>query len=182
MKSLKNIASQPISVPLVADEITELHAARLLLLLRKCGTNNRVAGLTKLAKLDFLVRYPLFLNRLAEHLKNQITSATSAVESAMIRHHYGPWDKRYYKVLPFLESRKLIKVSKQKTTYVFELTNEGKMLADTMTTRHEFADQLEQMKRVKKLVGKKSGTSLKNLIYEAFNTEIVKKPLGEVIS
>lgn len=181
MKSLKNIALQPISVPLVADEITELHAARLLLLLRKCGTGNRVEGLTKLAKLDFLIRYPIFFNRLAAHLEKQITSATSAVESAMIRHHYGPWDKRYYKVLPFLESRKLITVSKQGATYVFELTKEGKELADTMAKRHEFTNQLEQMKRVKELVGKKSGTALKNLVYAVFNTEIAKKPLGEVI-
>jgi DNA-binding PadR family transcriptional regulator len=181
MKSLTNISSQPLSIPLVADDITELHAARMILLLRKCGTGNRVKGLTKLAKLDFLVRYPAFFNRLSVHLQKQVTAVMETVESVMIRHHYGPWDKRYYTVLPFLESRNLITVSKEGATYVFELTRNGKRLADDISKRSEFADQVEQMKQVKELVGKKSGTALKNIVYEVFDTEIAQKPLGDII-
>jgi len=181
MRSLKHMAFQPLSVPLAADEITEFHAVRMLLLLRKCGTANRVEGLTKLAKLDFLVRYPAFFNRLATHLQKPVAAATVSVESVMVRHHYGPWDKRYYKILPFLESRRLMTVSKKGPAYVFELTEEGKNLAEVVSKRPEFALQAEQMKRVKDLVGKRTGTSLKNLVYEVFDAEVAEKPLGEII-
>ena len=182
MRSLRNMAGQPLSVPLAADDITELHAVRLVLLLRKCGTRNRVDGLTKLAKLDFLVRYPAFYSRLAAHLQKQVVaSSTASVESTMIRHHYGPWDKRYYKVLPFLESRKLLSIYKRGATYVFELTEDGKKVADAVAKRREFAEQTEQMKRVKELVGKKTGTFLKKLFYEVFDAEIAQKRLGEII-
>ena len=182
MKALKNMGREPLSVPLAADDVTELHAVRLLLLLRKCGTRNRVEGLTKLAKLDFLIRYPTFFRRLATQLQKQVvTASSSSVESAMIRHYNGPWDKRYYKVLPFLESRKLISIHKRGITYVFELTENGKKVADAVAKQTEFADQIEQMKKVKHLVGKKSGTFLKKLFYEVFDAEIAQKRLGEII-
>ena len=168
-------------MPLAADDITELHAVRLLLLLRKCGTRNRVEGLTKLAKLDFLVRYPAFFSRLAAHLQKQVVASTASVESTMIRYHYGPWDKRYYKVLPFLESRKLLSIYKRGATYVFELTEDGKKVADAVAKRTEFAEQTEQMMKVKELVGKKTGTFLKQLFYEVFDDEIAQKRLGEII-
>ncbi len=55
----------PAGLPLTADQITEFHAARLMLLLHLCGVKNRIEGLTKLAKLDFFVRYPAFFLRAA---------------------------------------------------------------------------------------------------------------------
>ena len=56
MKSLRNFASQAAGLPLLADDVLEFHAARLLLLFRVCGTKDRIDGLTKMAKLDFFVR------------------------------------------------------------------------------------------------------------------------------
>jgi hypothetical protein len=59
MKSLKNLADRPAAAALVADDILEFHAGRLLLLLSTCGgTGGSINGLTKMAKLDFFVRYP----------------------------------------------------------------------------------------------------------------------------
>ena len=58
MKSIKQIGFAPVSLPLSADNIVEFHAARILLLISLCGTGNRIDGLTKMAKLDFFVRYP----------------------------------------------------------------------------------------------------------------------------
>lgn len=182
MRSLRNIASLPKGVALVADDVTEFHAARLLLLLRLCGTAGRIDGLTKLAKLDFFVRYPDFFARLARHLGQPVEAATSAVESAMVRHHYGPWDKRYYQVLPFLISRSAIAVEKERGAYVFRLTDLGKVVAKKLADLPEYGPLVEQMKRVKKLVGRKSGSHLKNLIYDLFAKEVRHKPLGEIIS
>jgi hypothetical protein len=175
------IGALPRGLPLVADDVTEFHAARLLLLLKNCGVSSRIEGLTKLAKLDFLVRYPDFFTKIAKHLGSDTTPATTDVESHMVRHHYGPWDKRYYQILPFLEARELIDVTKEDGTYIFSLTGRGKALVAQLTKRVEFSALIQQMKQVKQLVGSKTGSKLKCLIYEVFNEEVAAKPLGEVI-
>jgi hypothetical protein len=181
MKSVLRASETPRSFPLAADMFTELHASRLLLLLRICGVSGRIEGLTKLAKLDFFVRYPDFFERIAQHLGENVESATSSVESAMVRHHYGPWDKRYYQILPFLEARSLITIKKEGQAYIFELTDSGKSIASTFSKESEFTAQVSQMRRVKSVLGNKSGSRLKRLIYEVFDEEIAEKTLGRVI-
>jgi hypothetical protein len=181
MKSVLRASETPRSFPLAADMFTELHASRLLLLLKICGVSGRVEGLTKLAKLDFFVRYPDFFERIAQHLGENVESATSSVESAMVRHHYGPWDKRYYHILPFLEARSLITIQKEGKAYIFELTDTGKKVASTFSKAPEFMAQISQMRRVKNVLGNKSGSRIKHLIYEIFEEEIAHKALGRVI-
>lgn len=181
MKSLRNLDQEPTALPLVVDDITELHASRLLLLLKVCGQSGRIEGLTKLAKLDFFVRYPSFFRRVANHLKKDTSVRTGEVDSEMVRHHYGPWDKRYYSVLPFLESRRLITVSKVSNTYLFTLTEEGVRAAKSLERLSEFDEQVSRMREVKRLLGAKKGSVLKELVYEVFEEEVANKHLGEMI-
>jgi hypothetical protein len=181
MKSVRTLGLTPRSLPLSADDITELHAARLLLLFHYCGSGEKIEGLTKLAKLDFFVRYPSFFERVASYLGKVISVASDQDESPMVRHHYGPWDKRYYQVLAFLESRGLITVQKQGSTYDFTLTELGQKKAKVLSKSDPFAHLIEQMKAVKKLLGRKNGTQLKNLVYEIFDKEVKQRRLGELI-
>ena len=126
MKSLSRLGTRPASLPLAAAAVLEFHAARLLPLLHICGTAGRIDGLTKMAKLDFFVRYPDFFEaaRAVVEPAPQSTPVNSAeaVESSMVRHHYGPWDKRYDQVLAHLEGRRLITVSKLKNSYQIALS------------------------------------------------------------
>ncbi len=114
MKSLKNLQGIPAGEPLLADEVLELHAARLLLLIRCCGTKMRedgtyrIDGLTKMAKLDFFVRYPQFFAEVCRKLDVPSDTPAGGIESAMVRFHYGPWDQRYYHILGYLEARGLL--------------------------------------------------------------------------
>jgi hypothetical protein len=181
MKSVLRASETSRSFPLAADMFTELHASRLLLLLKICGISGRIEGLTKLAKLDFFIRYPDFFERIALHLGKNVESATTSVESAMVRHHYGPWDKRYYHILPFLEARDLITIKKEGKAYIFELTDGGKKVASMLSKDSDFGTQVSQMRRVKNVLGSKSGSRLKSLIYEVFDQEIANKALGRVI-
>jgi hypothetical protein len=182
MKSIHNLARQPASVPLVADQVLEFHAARLLLLLKICGVAGRIEGLTKLAKLDFFVRYPQFFATLAEKLGAAAPARTAHVESSMVRHHYGPWDKRYYHVLAYLKAKGLITVEKEGKGFTFRLTDAGKAVAATLASKPSFAGLTVQMAEVKKLLGGKAGTTLKNLVYETFDKEVAQRSLGEVIA
>lgn len=182
MKSIRNLGSQPAGIPVAADDLLEFHAARLLLLLHICGKSGRIDGLTKLAKLDFFVRYPHFFEKATrQEGQANLDSTTDITESSMIRHHYGPWDKRYYQVLPYLEGCQLITVAKLDTAYEFRLTGLGRKAAKRLSGDPSFAGVVGQMRQVKRAFGNRSGSSLKNLIYRIFDAEVAQRSLGEVI-
>lgn len=95
----------------------EYHAARLLLLIESVSRRSgSLDGLTKLAKLDFLVRYPNFLRRLLMQDAidisavdgTEILPVAESVESRMMRYKYGPWDNLYYPLVGSLISRALV--------------------------------------------------------------------------
>lgn len=185
MKSLVRLGSQPASLPLAADDILEFHAARLLLLMHVCGTSGRIDGLTKMAKLDFFTRYPDFFAAARAAIdKTVVTSAREddAVESSMVRHHYGPWDKRYYQVLGVLEAKQLITVIKHKQSYQIALSPLGKERAKALASRPSFQDLIARQREVKRVFGSKSGTFLKDLIYRLFDKEVGRRTLGQVIT
>jgi len=182
MRSFQHIGEVPAAQALAADEILELHASRLLMLLRFTGTANRIEGLTKLAKLDFFVRYPDAFDRMAAYLRVNMRATTSLVESPMVRYHYGPWDRRYYQILPFLEARGLIQVQRKDGAFIFALTESGRQIAESLSKEPAFVELREQMRQVKKLLGPKTGSAIKKLIYKVFKEEVTERPLGEVIT
>lgn len=186
MKSLNRIGMCPVSLPLSADDIVEFHAARLLLLFSVCGVSGRIDGLTKMAKLDFFARYPAFFEaaRAATAPTDTVNVPESdeAVESAMVRHHYGPWDKRYYHVLAYLEAKQLITVTKERNSYRMALTDLGRERSRALAARPSFAPLVGRMREVKKTFGARSGAFLKGLIYRLFDAEVRQRPLGEVIN
>lgn len=188
MKSVKRLGTYSVSLPLLADDVIEFHAARLLLLFNYCGVSGRIDGLTKMAKLDFFARYPDFFavaRRAAlpdvEGGQESQGDSDAAVEAAMVRHHYGPWDKRYYHVLAHLEAKQLISVAKHGNSYQLRLTDEGMERAKGLAQKASFAPLVERMREIKKVFGSKSGSTLKKLIYRLFDEEVGQRPMGEVI-
>ena len=148
------------------------HEARILLLIdRFTATKRGLNGLTKLAKLDFLLRYPAMLDRLlAEDGLHwpQGTQPTSserrAVESRMTRYKYGPWDQRYYSVLGSLAARDLITYSGADRAE-FRVTADGAIAAATLAETDEWAVVTQRIDLLKRHFNK-SGTALKTLIYD----------------
>jgi hypothetical protein len=181
MKSLNNLEKEPAGIPLLADDVLEFHAARLLLLFKICGISSRIDGLTKMAKLDFFVRYPQFFNVICEKLGKEHDPAPETVESSMVRFHYGPWDKRYYHILSYLEGKGLINITRKGNQFRFELTVLGNTAADQLIHASSFKELTEHMKKVKKEFGDKSGSTLKKWIYEIFDEEVGKRAMGETI-
>ena len=181
MKSLKNLRRQSVTLPLLADDVVEFHAARVILLLRLCGTKGRITGLTKMAKLDFFVRYPQFFSAVCEALGKEVDTLPYVVESSMVRYHYGPWDQRYYHILGYLESRGLLEVVRQGKAFQLSLTSFGKGVATRLEKESAFAQLVAQMRQVRKVLGRKSGSGLKALVYDTFDREVVQLSRGEVI-
>ena len=116
------------------ERSNDYHVARLLILLRHFAPEGKKAlvGLTKLAKLDFLLRYPSFTDVLfgsrgvAWPLGAEPTdSERNAVESRMIRYKFGPWDDRYYILLGSLVGMGLASVATKGRALTVGLTEEG---------------------------------------------------------
>ena len=182
MKRLRQLGETPISSPLPAEAIFELHAARMILLLKHCGVRGRIDGLTKVAKLDFFVRYPEFFRKAALALGQTLDTPTkSSTDSSMVRYRYGPWDNRYYHLLSYLESTGLVSIERVDTRYRITLTSGGETLAGTIGKDSSYDALIQHMKDVKRTMGGKAGTTLKKLIYQQFESEVGQKPLGEVI-
>lgn len=189
MKSINNLQVVPAGQTISSDDIVELHSARLLLLISICGTNDRktqlprIDGLTKIAKLDFFVRYPAFFERVARELGAEIAPLTQTIESKMVRYHYGPWDERYYQLLPYLEARNLISIKKdpEHNKYQFFLTESGKSVVRSLSEAREFQSLRENINQVARVLRGKTGNQLKNLVYQVFDEEVAKKSLGERI-
>lgn len=185
MRSLNRLGTQPISLPLTADDIVEFHAGRLLLLIEICGIKGSINGLTKMAKLDFFSRYPDFFEVARAAFTpspDEQSPKYDVPESAMVRYHYGPWDKRYYHVLAYLEARGLINVRKEKKAYQISLTDLGRERAKLLAARPSFTLLVARMKEVKKVFGGKTGGFLKTLIYQVFDKEVGQRAMGKRIS
>jgi hypothetical protein len=178
------------------EEDDDLHLARLLILLGTFVGKNQtgsVEGLTKLAKLDFLLRYPTYLERAlearkkviaAENIKPKEEAAVQeherhSVESAMVRFKFGPWDHRYRRFLNLLIARGLATVTTEGRTYHISLTVAGIAKAQELMNLVD-NKELSNRTRVIKRHFNIGGTSLKDFIYETF-PEIVSLRLGEEI-
>lgn len=181
MRSFRRLGALALASPLLADDVVEFHAARLLLLIATCGIKGRITGLTKLAKLDFFVRYPQFFDEACRKTMAGVGSAARGVESSMIRFKYGPWDHRYYQVLPYLEGLGLISVEESEKSIELSITSEGQRIAALLAQQSAFAELVDQIRRVGGVFGRKSGSSLKKLIYKLFQNEVVNRQFGEVI-
>lgn len=165
-----------------------LQLGRLLVLLRVFGgktSGHAVEGLTKLAKLDFLLRYPAYLER-ALAARGVAAEATeiedyerNSVEAHMVRYRYGPWDYRYRCLLNILVGQGLVHVETDKRTIVIRLTDEGKNVADALVGDPAYSTIVMRAGLLKKHFNL-GPTQLMKFIYETF-PEVVSLSLGETI-
>ena len=176
------------------------HAARILVLIRRCGSPQQsttkmpgVKGRTLLAKLDFFLRYPMYLIKAARIAEAEETSSkrvlaqaasmaepAKTVESPMVRYKYGPWDHTYYLVLAYLIGKGLIRVDMEGRTEVFRVTDRGRGVADALSETPAYAELVGRASLVHGLFGGFSGNRLKTYIYERF-PEVVARKHDELI-
>ena len=171
------------------DNNHDIHLARLLILFSILSTKEygkTIVGLTKVAKLDFLLRYPTALEKAMEienkpfkkvNVKNH---EKTSVESKMIRFKFGPWDHRYWSFLSILSSKKLIKISKIGDTNIFQITEKGKKLSEDFIKNTEFDDYVNRSKLISTHFGKLTATTLMNKMY-VLRPELKEMEYGEKI-
>jgi hypothetical protein len=170
------------------DQSPGLHAARLLLLLdvfAEDGQGGAIEGLTKLAKLDFLLRYPLMLKRALE-AKGRSTRDVQledherqSVESQMVRYRFGPWDHRYRQFLNILVAKGLVAINIEGRKVVITLTEPGRDNARQLAAQDVFEPYSRRARLLKRHFDM-TGTKLMRFIYNTF-PEIVTLRSNEPI-
>jgi hypothetical protein len=131
------------------EDSDALHEGRLLVLLAAFSGRDgsgEIGGLTKLAKLDFLLRYPVLLER-ALRARGKSTSAVQVeeherdnVESKMVRYRFGPWDPRHRRFVNLLAAKQLVRVYVDGRTVRVGLTPRGRELGSRLADTPEFRD------------------------------------------
>lgn len=166
-----------VDAAITTEQADQLHEARLLLLLRHAANRGQgtVEGITKLAKTDFLLRYPLYFQRVLDKLnkgrKRPLTVPMQpyeedTVESKMIRFRYGPWDPRYRRWIGILVAKGLADTYLKGRTVHVKLTERGIEMAGQLAEQDEFRDLDARSRLIDKTVGSRSGEWLKETIYE----------------
>jgi hypothetical protein len=177
--------------PLHAEDIDEFHVTRLLLVIEHCGTGARptLEGRTKLAKLDFFVRYPAFLESAVSTFLAmgqdvpEFSAGPEGVEASMVRYRYGPWDHRYYDLIALMAGRGLILVRPRASgTEAYTLTEEGRRLVRILHAEPAFAPIVRRCEIVSTVFGSMTGTALKEFVYSTFQAEVGALDLNDEIA
>jgi hypothetical protein len=168
----------------------DYHIARLLIMMRAhsrgAEKNKSIEGLTKLARMDFLLRYPNSLER-ALIAANRPKSEgkiqkweRSTIESKMVRFRYGPWDHRYRRWVSLMAAKGFITVGVIGKTVHLWLTESGRNVADSLAETEAFRMLSFRADVVDKRFGTKSGSNLRDFIYKTF-PELLTMKWGEEI-
>lgn len=162
------------------------HQGRVLLLIdAMAGKQGMLDGLTKLAKLDFLLRYPVFLRQLADSgrvrglVLDSETAPTRdeerAVESRMIRYKYGPWDDRYYGIIGALIGRGLVEYVPGHGRVALRPTQGGHAIATVLASDPAWTRTAARCALLRRAFARTSGNALKDLIYQEL-PDVVDRP------
>ena len=141
--------------------------------LPRTGSDESIEGLTKLAEVDLLLRYPIMLERAliakgrSAHQVRLEDHECYSVESEMVRYRFGPWDHRYREILNILVGKGLATVTIEGRKVVIAATARGRERAQQLV-----ADPLfEQDARRAKILTTHfdvTGTTLMRFIYDTF--------------
>ncbi|MET8092103.1 hypothetical protein [Micromonospora sp. NPDC005220] len=170
------------------------HQARVLLLVdavcRAPGHQKKLDGLTKLAKLDFLLRYPALAPTVIPglrqddsrlHLSSEDLAEPTEVEAPMIRYKYGPWDDRYYPVIGALVARGLVKYALgRRSSVALKVTPSGQKLAQELADAADWSDVGQRCEAIAEATAGMTGNALKELIYQAL-ANLLDRPHRQVI-
>lgn len=188
---------RPIEDPEALEALHEdlaYHQMRVLLLVAAVaespGHSRKLDGLTKLAKLDFLVRYPALASDVLDgldprderlHLEADPSRPPTEVESPMMRHKYGPWDDRYYPVIGALVGRGLLRYAVgRRGSVALAPTPAGKALATSAGGSSEWAEVADRCVAVAEASANLTGNALKELIYQRL-PDLMDRPRRQAI-
>jgi hypothetical protein len=172
------------------DQDEQMHLGRLLLLLHAFDRGERerpaIEGITKLAKLDFLLRYPTYFEKamLARNVSSKQIPIEEyerkTVEAQMVRYRFGPWDHRYRRFLNVLTAKGLVRIETSGRTILLSLTERGKEHAMRLSSDDAYRPLQHRAKLLRSHIDI-GATDIMNFIYKTF-PEIATLSYDEAIA
>lgn len=160
---------------LVENDLNAQLARLMILIYHLCGENNnkKIDGINKLAKLDFLLKSPKFLQRglLKQNSKStiSITNAESkSIEIKMNAFRYLPWDENYRKLLNIIIAKGLAKISFEKDDYFIHITTKGIELVERLKNDKYFKEFFNRSRVINTNFGSYSERYLDNFFEKHF--------------
>lgn len=163
--------------------------ARILCLIdgfsRRARSERTLEGRTKLAKLDFFLRYPKYLERALEALDVAPEVTPRSVEDdiplteRMVRYRYGPWDPQYFSVLGRLIGKGLVEPVPDRGGYSYRTTEKGARVVRQLVEDESYDTLVSRVALIREHLDW-NGSRLKEFIYETF-PEIANSGWGRVI-
>lgn len=140
---------------------------------RKTTGPRTLEGRVKLAKLDFLLRYPRHLatvlasRGVRDSERQTLDRQDSPLESRMMRYRYGPWDPSYFAVLGSLVGRGLIEVVPAEGTNAlgYRTTESGAALVEHFNDDGAFDEVVGRIALLRRHLDL-TGESLKKMLYD----------------
>ncbi len=160
----------------VLETDEEIHLGRLVILLYQfVGANGKksIGGLTKVAKLDFLLRYPVFLERalIAKGKNPEKVNVKDherlSVESKMVRYKYGPWDHRYHRFINILVGKDIVYFYREGKKINMGLSEKGLEIGKELSEDASNQDLVGRAKLLKQHFDQ-TGNTLMKFIYQTF--------------
>ena len=152
--------------------------ARLLLLIDAFSRTTKgprtLEGRVKLAKLDFLLRYPRHLATVlaergngTEAARDGLVLQDSPLESRMMRYRYGPWDPSHFAILGALVGRNLVEVvpAAASNALGYRTTASGAALAGALLDDGAFEELQERIVLLRRHLDL-TGENLKRILYD----------------
>lgn len=147
---------------------------RLLLLIDAFSAPDKsLEGRTKLAKLDFFLRYPHYLKRALEIERHKRAAATvvdvtpNSIERRMLRFRFGPWDPAYFALLGQLIGRGLVLPVPETRGVGYRTTSKGRELAARLALNDAWSETAQRSALLRRHFDR-TGTSLKEFVYRHF--------------
>ena len=164
---------------------TDEGEARILLLIEGFSRGSRsLEGRTKLAKLDFFLRYPTYLRRALQARGQSDIEPTEIgvapdIETRMVRYRYGPWDPSYYAILGRLIGKGLVVPVPISRGIGYRASEKGREIAERLRGESAWEDSVKRLEVLRKHFNLE-GKTLKEFIYQTF-PEVTQASWGELL-
>ncbi|MDQ0090114.1 putative type IV restriction endonuclease [Paenibacillus anaericanus] len=157
---------------IILDERDELHIIRILVLIYTLigAKKDKVTiELTKLAKMDFLLRYPSALDSALLNLyKQKDVSITEAeknnIETNILSFRFSPWSSDFRRLMVLLNAKSLIKWEQRGKYLDIYHTPKGIELFKEVLKFKEFESMIKQSQAIKTNISNLSGLKLDSLL------------------
>jgi hypothetical protein len=173
-----------------SDEINSI--VRMLILIDTFAgknSNGKIEGITKLAILDFLLKYPVALDRTLEKQKTLGNKAinkkgfelesyeVNSIDAKMMRFNFAPWDFKYRRIVSILKAKGLISVDLEGNKVALQITSNGIDMAKEIRSLNNYKYLIKRCKIIKTVFGNWSKKKLIDMIYITF-PEILTLKVG----